>query len=122
MTRSMAGAACGPYWVMAEPMRCLAVPRSMMGPVRSIERAQECLHLRDEITTAVRPSRYGRLNPGLKDRLRFFRFLQSDQCTAERQVRGDVERIELDGDAQVFHGFFQATAFLQELIAETVPA
>jgi hypothetical protein len=33
-----------------------------------------------------------------------------------------MERIKLDGDAEMFHRFLQASTFLQNFVAETVPS
>src|SRR5689334_7129505 len=48
--------------------------------------------------------------------------LDADECTAEGQMGGDVQRVELNGDTEMFNRFFQAPAFLEDLVSEAVPA
>ena len=35
-------------------------------------------------------------------------------------MRGDMQRVEFNGDPKMFYGFVQAAALLQNLVAETV--
>src|SRR5690242_17198547 len=64
MTRSIAGAACCPYWVIAESMRCLAVSRFITYPLSQgrghpSERSKVCISgTRSRPPLIVRKSRH----------------------------------------------------------------
>src|SRR4029079_11715783 len=83
----------------------------------SSETTKQGLHLRDEIPTAIGPARDRGINAGLQDPFCFFRLLYSNQCAAQGQMRGDMHRVELDGNTEMFRRFLEAAALLKNPVA-----
>lgn len=78
------------------------------------------MHLRNEVTPSIGSSGNSCIDAGLENGFRLLRPFQPNQRASEGQVRSDMYWIQLDCDAKMFHGFFKAAAFLQNLVAETV--